>query len=326
MAENERRAAFLALNARFRTNAFRLIEMMVELCSRTAGSSHLVDEILYTIFFLGQILDLRGQLKFHPREIIDNDEMYEALKERYKVPIQHFESQTRPKCPLPRRSPFSCVLDMFVLREGPENETEIRSSLRRLVNTLEPDFLVSTVICVSRSIQSDNQYGVSMSTTGLNARKVVLAASCLSGYWNEYVADAVMTYYPVKEQRKSDKSKKNYFDGTFRVPAGVSCQAYKISDERSDEMDPCLSCRNLFGLTGQSPKENIYGNCAEAESLSNLLNVDANLTRFIPPRHNTCTPENRDLARAAVEEMLRQTLNMVQFRRWNGEYYNPQRQ
>ena len=59
-------------------------------------------QILHSIFFLGKINDPQ-----HPPESIVTDaEMLENLKNTYPRPFDHYSSQ------LPKRSPFSCVLDM----------------------------------------------------------------------------------------------------------------------------------------------------------------------------------------------------------------------
>uniref|UniRef100_A0A3B5A4E0 Uncharacterized protein n=1 Tax=Stegastes partitus TaxID=144197 RepID=A0A3B5A4E0_9TELE len=79
-----------------------------------------------------------------------------------------------------------------------------------------------------------------MSTSGANAGKIVIAASSCST-WDDYVAGAVMTYYPVM-------SKKEYFDGTIKIPDYVRCQAFNLKS--GGKMNPCKSCGNLFGLTG----------------------------------------------------------------------------
>ncbi|XP_013888578.1 uncharacterized protein LOC106535970 [Austrofundulus limnaeus] len=415
----------------FKSNAFVLINKMIQLCNKTHGSQHLVDEICYSIFFFGQIFDPNGNLNIYPKDIFGDDQTFiEKLSSKYNKPFEYFHSQTSTERPLPRRSPFSCVLDMFVLQNGPEDEIQIRKSLEDLVNELKDmnlnlekkflDFkkgepeenkqclefkkdldkkkqdldekkkdldeknkdldekkqdmevtknkldvknenlnfekecldlekknlrlekeiwkkkdldlrrekkleLVSTVICVSKYKNSEKHYGVSMSTTSLNAGRIVIAASCLSGYWNKYVADAVMTYYPEQNQKKNEKKKKkDYFDGTFKLPESISCKAYHIT--KRTEMNPCISCRNLFGLkeweNNLKEWENNYGNCAEAECLSNLL-LDVSLE--IKPEQHTYNPEDRENARASVETVLKNTLKTVHFK-WNGEYYPPQTQ
>ena len=186
-----------------------------------------------------------------------------------------------------------------------------------LVNDLKSRFLVPATLCVSKLIKSQKSecgqtsktsvryYGVSMSAGRPLAAKVVIACSCLSA-WQDYVAGAVMTYYP-KMTKKPD------FDGTIQLPAEVTCQAYSISSGR--EMNPCRSCGNLFGLQTPETKEWPYGNCAEVESLSNLLsNEKVNPT----PGNN---PGNREEARESVHQELENLLSKVRFNTWEGKYY-----
>ncbi|MEQ2159261.1 hypothetical protein GOODEAATRI_021032 [Goodea atripinnis] len=303
MAEElTREELFLKKQEDFRTNAFQVIEKMVDWCNKTVGSKHLVDEILHSIFFLGKI----NKVAFSPEEIISDEDMFIQLKEKYSRPFECYKTQ------LPRRSPFSCVLDMVVLQTSPENENQIKQTLRDLVISLKPDFLVSSTICVSKSNKSSKQYGVSMSTSGPNAGRIVIAASYLSSYWDEYVADAVMTYYP-------EKTKKNYFDGTMKVPKDVTCRAYRINC--GSEMEPCKSCGNLFGLHTTCQKEWPYGNCAEVESLSNLFEKEKDVKEQSKPTSDTYTPENREKVRNYTLQELRKILKMIKFNTWSGEFY-----
>ncbi|XP_062291439.1 uncharacterized protein LOC133995945 [Scomber scombrus] len=194
--QQTREEEYLESQQGFRRNAFKIITKMLDWCNRTEGSKKFVDEILYSIFFLGKI----NNPQFLPEMIFaDDKQILENLKKTYPKPFELYSTQ------LPRRSPFSCVMDM----EGQNNENLILQSLRDLLNELEPKFLVSSTICVSHKSNipnSDRYYGVSMSTAGQEAGQIVIAASCCS-IWDDYVAGAVMTYYP-------EKVKKPYFDGT----------------------------------------------------------------------------------------------------------------
>ncbi|KAM4540049.1 uncharacterized protein PAE49_020756 [Odontesthes bonariensis] len=293
----------------FRRNAFQIIIEMVELSNQTReDTSVLVDEILHSIFFLGEI----NRPKFSPKRLLDdNEEIYDHLRDRYPQPFSLYSSQ------IPRRSPFSCVLDMIVQVVGQENEDEIKLKLQTLSHQLmqnaELQILVSSTICISRiNIPgSKRYYGVSMSTKGRPAGQIMVAASSFS-YWDDYVADAVMTYCP-------KKTKKPYFDGTFQLHAEVSCQAYNI--RKGIEMDPCRSCGNLFGL--QSPEKEKhwpYGNCAEVESVSNLLKNENRVRENVQPRPE----ENRQRAKDEVSKHLKNLLkNQVQFN-WDGVFYCPE--
>ncbi|XP_039679227.1 uncharacterized protein LOC120573515 isoform X3 [Perca fluviatilis] len=198
----------------FRSNAFRIINIMLELNSEHA--TVLVDEILHSIFFLGKINDPQ-----HPPESIVTDaDMLDGLKIIYPRPFDHFSSQ------LPKRSPFSCVLDMIVLLTGEENEEEIKKKVREITKQLRRGRtrpLISSTICVSQIPNSVRYYGVSMSTAGRIPGRIMVAASCLSS-WDRYVAGAVMTYY-LNNANIPD------FDGIIRLPENVRCEAFNILQE-----------------------------------------------------------------------------------------------
>lgn len=206
---------------------------------------------------------------------------------------------------------FNCF--QIVLQER-RDEKKIKKSLQDLVRSLEEGFLVSSTICVT-SCQKTNKtyYGVSMSTTGANPGKIAIAASCCS-VWDDYVASAVITYYP-------EKVKKPYFDGTIKIPEKVRCEAFNIKN--GADLPPCRSCGNLFGLTTEERKEWPYGHCAEVESVSNLLKNEAEVKRKAQPTSPTYTEENRKTAQDNVLNVLKKVLNMVHFK-WSGEFYNPQ--
>lgn len=122
-----------------------------------------------------------------------------------------------------------------------------------------------------------------MSAPGRNPAKIMIAASCL-GALGDYVSGAVMTYC-------LKNIKKSFFDGTIILPQGVRCQAFNLS--RGEEMLPCGACGNLFGLHMADIKVWAYGNCAEAESVSNLLKNEAEVKRQAGPTSPLFTPESR---------------------------------
>ncbi|CAK6961018.1 uncharacterized protein LOC128374218 [Scomber scombrus] len=306
--ERKRREEFLKSQEAFRRNAFKIIKKMLDWCNMTAGSKKFVDEILHSIFSLGKI----NNPQFLPEMIFaDDKQILENLKKTYPKPFELYSTQ------LPRRSPFSCVMDMIVLQKGQKNENQILQSLRDFIKELEPKFLVSSTICISQKSNNPNlerYYGVSMSTFGRNPGKIVIAASCCS-IWEDYVAGAVMTYYPKKEKNPD-------FDGTIKLPKDVRCQAFSLCKEES--MSPCKSCANLFGLQTTDNKQWPYGNCAEAESVSNLLKKENDVKEKAQPTSPTCTETNRQKAKASVEKHLRDALCMMQFKKWDGNYYTPQ--
>ncbi|XP_074470329.1 uncharacterized protein LOC141754847 [Sebastes fasciatus] len=257
----------------------------------------LMDEILHSIFFLGKLYDP----EFKPESIVsDENEISEMLKDHYPRPFNLYSSE------VPKRSPFSCVLDMIVHLYGQKNdENEIIKRLQDFISQLEPgksDGLVSSTICVSqRNSESVRYYGVSMSTSGRDPGRIMVAASCLSS-WDSKVADAVMTY-------KSNKTKRKYFDGTIKLPKHVRCQAFNLSD--GEVKSPCSSCGNLFGLKTSKTKWSAYGNCAEAESLSNLLKNDETVREQVRPTSDTCTDENRETVKKSVLTELKSLLGVI---------------
>ncbi|XP_071375818.1 uncharacterized protein [Centroberyx affinis] len=305
----------------FRASAFLIIQETVKLKERV-----LLDEILHSIFFLGRIYTPR-----QPPEVIVNDkEMLEKLKKLFPRPFEFYSSQ------LPQRSPFSCVLDMIVTQaEDREDENQIIRKLQEFIRQLSLGIkkhlewlglndktrleqlglgkvqdLVSSTICVSQIPNSVRYYGVSMSTKGRNPGRIMVAASCLKT-WDSCVANAVMTYYP--QDRMSS------FDGTLQLEGHVRCQAFRIRD--GSELPPCKSCQELFGLETTDIKNWPYGNCAEAESLSNLFKKEEEFKKNVQPANYT--EENRTTAESDVQEYLEQTLRVVQFK-WTKNYYVPQ--
>ncbi|XP_039679237.1 uncharacterized protein LOC120573518 [Perca fluviatilis] len=236
--------------------------------------------------------------------------MLEDLKSIYLRPFDHYSSQ------LPKRSPFSCVLDMIVLLTGQQNEEEIKKKVREITKQLRRGKtrpLISSNICVSQIPNSVSYYGVSMSTAGRIPGRIMVAASCLSS-WDSYVAGAVMTYYPYN-------AKKRYFDGTIKLPENVRCEAFKIV--QGEELPACRSCKNLFSLKTDGTKEWPYGNCAEVESLSNLFKNVEEVREQARPTSANNTEENRQRAEESVKTVLERLLRQHNFT-WDGNFFTPQ--
>nr|XP_020444812.1 uncharacterized protein LOC109953687 [Monopterus albus] len=165
----------------FRERALTIIHEMVEMSNTSNDidyATQLVDEVLHSIFFLGKINDPR----FFPEKIMKDEEMLNELKVNYPRPFDLYSSR------LPRRSPFSCVLDMVVHLTGERNEDTIINRLRELYHQLSD-------ITSTESPDSVRYYGVSMSTCGKTPGQIMVAACCF-GYWDSDIADAVMTRYP----------------------------------------------------------------------------------------------------------------------------------
>ncbi|KAM3596884.1 uncharacterized protein V6R79_022106 [Siganus canaliculatus] len=301
----------LAENERFRNRAFKIIAGMVEWSNGTP--SPLVDEILHSIFFLG----ILKTPPYEPKDILGNDELVARLRRRYPRPFDQFFTE------LPKRSPFSCVLDMIVDQAGQGNQIrKITLDLQDLIRLTSdaPRPLVSTTICISQSSSdSERYYGVSMSTSGRCAGRIIVAASCLSGTWDGNVADAVMTYYPIHNITTKKNPKNPHFDGTITLPEQVQCQTFRISDVQ--EMAPCRSCKDMFGLMTTETRGWAHGNCAEVESLSNLLKHEPEVRRQVRQRH--ITEERRNRVQADIQRELCRYLRELRFN-WDQTFYTPQ--
>lgn len=157
-----------------------------------------------------------------------------------------------------------------------------------------------------------------MSTHRKPARHIVIAASCLN-FWDEYVAYAVMTYYPQKKKKR--------FDGTIQLPDGVRCEAFSIKEKI--RMDPCLACRNMFSLNAENQNDQEkfpYGNCAEAESLSKLLKNE-NVVRGQVQRPANWIEQDRQRVLHDVSIHLKNILKTNQHFQWDSQdihFYIPQ--
>ncbi|XP_056270815.1 uncharacterized protein LOC130193979 [Pseudoliparis swirei] len=280
---------------------------MMELMKEVSGEvTAFADEILHSIFFLGKI----QKLPFSPEDIVTDGEMLNELQDLFPRAFDLYSSQ------LPKRGPFSCLLDMVVHLNGRDNEMLIIERLGEIIRELDlRQDLVSSTICVSHIADTKDPvkyYGVSNSAPGRLPRKIMIAASCL-GYWDRYVAGAVMTYFP---------SKQKDFEGTIQLPECVRCQAFSLW--RNKHMLPCGSCGNLFGLKPCEEKEWVYGNCAEVESLSNLF-------KHVDDVKVSAQPTSRmysDGAMLKLEGRVRKDLtNWLKGRefKWKNTFYIPQR-
>ncbi|XP_070995540.1 uncharacterized protein [Oncorhynchus clarkii lewisi] len=301
-AKQQKKAEELLLaEESFRTNAFRIINIMIELCVENPGCKVHVDEILHSIFFLGFI--------HRPQQCTPNDilgELRPKVQEIFPGPFVNYTSK------LPKRTPFSSVLDMVVSLLGPDREINILERLKEIANVMSESKskyqFTSSTICVSRRNDVERSYyGVSMSCNGKLEGQIMVAVSCLST-WHCSVSNAVMTYDPIT------KTKRVNFDHTFNLPKNFRCQAFNV--KTGDDMDPCKSCHNLFGLETKETQMWPYGNCAEAESLSKLFDGEGfDASRVVDHK-----------VRRQVEQLvntdLQRKLRSIKYE-WDGDYYIP---
>ncbi|XP_039663542.1 uncharacterized protein LOC120563444 [Perca fluviatilis] len=370
-----RREEYLKAEA-FRYNAFMIIKKMASMSKvldqrqpRDPTPKELMVELLHSIFVLGKI----NTPPVTPKDILSEDaDLMKECKSLLPLTFDLYSSEKPRSIPVPRRGPFSCVLDMVVHdnkksvkpQTGLEQEKNIMKDLQDLIKNLEPKEkkktkenedkkknknqnnnkillktkplkktkpLVSTAICVSQSKKdsgsgSERFYGVSVSIGNPKhyIREVLIGASCHK-FWHEYVADAVMTFYPEPDKNKS--LIKTYFDGKIKVPGCVRCETFDLYKEGSElnVKPPCPLCCELFGFKKEGGRENPHGNCdeaeslkktkpttknyphgncAEAESLSNLFKEDEKVRKKVQPTSDMYTKNSRTQAVKNFREAL----------------------
>lgn len=65
-----------------------------------------------------------------------------------------------------------------------------------------------------------------------------------------------------------------------------------------------------------------FGNCAEPESLSNLLTNEEEVKNKTHVHEHSA--ENRQRAKEEVRKDLMNVLRTIQFKKWTGEFYTPE--
>lgn len=110
-------------------------------------------------------------------------------------------------------------------------------------------------------------------------------------------------------------------------PAEMKCRAFYRDWEENvyKEKRPCANCAKLFNLQNADPDkvEHPFGNCAETECLSKLLNNDQNM------QYNTTIPnhseERLEILRCQTSEQLTKLLESVGFKVTNNNFlfYTP---
>ncbi|XP_058869393.1 uncharacterized protein LOC131720924 isoform X2 [Acipenser ruthenus] len=229
-------------------------------------------EVLHCIFFLGHI----HKNPVPPESFFTTEENIQQYKELFPRAFQQYANH------LPTRTPFSILLALVLRRNGSTNSKAILNSLAQIKKALQDNdqaennyTLTATVIteCYLKEEGQKRFYGASLSCSGGVETRVMIALSCIQT-WNEAVAHAVWN---------TEKKRKGY----IRFPKDVFCTAYKIDPESDSYVTiaPCSKCYTIFtGVTfkppfsGERDSERFrFGNCAETESLSHLLDAEKNV-------------------------------------------------
>lgn len=212
----------------------------------------LVDEMVHSILFSGHIL----QLKIEPDEMFADD-VVRMLFDKFTNATEGFKNK------LPRRTPFSCLLELIVNIKGKENPDLVKTELSAIIHTLNcnaANQLIGSALCISHSEEFKQifSYGVSIPKAEKPYKEIWIALSCVHT-WHPHVSYAVMKCSRGETRRETFPSLRS------------SCTTYDV--KTLTEKPPCRSCCDLFSFepVNHNLRENIYGNCAEVEAISKLL-------------------------------------------------------
>ncbi|XP_069611864.1 uncharacterized protein [Ranitomeya imitator] len=243
---------------------------------------HYIERFLHSIFFFGHIsIPPIKPNEFLPEEKIDQF--------RKKLPKAFNEYNTH----LPYYTPYSIFLEYMTECLKPEDPdlflkelAVINESLWKVTDEegnqpIANDFaLTATVVtycCVkdSRDVKVlKKAYGSSMSCKGKVQRQIMIAISALH-VWDKAISYAVCcagTGLPI----------------TF--PEQVHCNAYNLKTQIGGyvKIAPCTKCNKMYTVKfspkyrAHNKKEDwLYGNCAENESFSRLLQSDRSVREKI---------------------------------------------
>ncbi|XP_077314952.1 uncharacterized protein LOC143935168 [Lithobates pipiens] len=237
-----------------------------------------MQRVYHAIFFFGYIND--PQVK--PEEFVCARE-WECIEKVFEKPLAEYKTH------LPSQTPYSILLEYITKIYRGKRESILEELERRnqefLVkfyddekNQLRPkDFALSAAV-ISHSCVNDpdsvDTYGSSIAYKGKVPRMIMIAISTL------LVWDKVISY-----EVRCGKSGHG-----IQFPNNVCCYSYKFdtTTQRYEPISPCTKCKKMylakfvpkFEKTGKQ-EDWRYGNCAETESLSNLLHYNEDIRRTI---------------------------------------------
>ncbi|XP_048847175.1 uncharacterized protein LOC125717865 [Brienomyrus brachyistius] len=287
-----------------------------------------IKEILHSIFFIGYI----NKPPINPRDILETD-LHSKLFEKFPDVFQSYETQ------LPRRPPFSVLLEVVVETTGDRSVTAILEVLQKLNddmiirrsegNFCGNDFCFGATVVSCSYFQrggqkTQNYFGASVSCKGRKATRIFICLACIET-WNDNMAHAVCL--ASKHHR------------SISLPVAVYSMAYQVCRVREgenyshiyEELSPCLLCQEIFPNVTFSPPATAdqdkpswnYGNCAECEAISNLLNGEISVSEEAEHLNARLVPTLRTL-RGHREHQLRGHLNKFNFKITpEARFYNP---
>ncbi|XP_072259519.1 uncharacterized protein [Pyxicephalus adspersus] len=235
-----------------------------------------LQRVYHAIFFYGFI----NRPKVQPSDFIPSDS-WDKFKNVFPKPLQEYNTH------LPCQTPYSILLEYIFAKCHNGNPDSILKELEKwnteLLNNVTDDqgnqlpakdFSLSACVithsCVKDSSGDNIQttaFGSSIAYKGSVPRRIMIAISAL------FVWDKVISY----EVNCAERGR------GIHLPKTVCCNSYKFETEslKYEETSPCVKCHKKYFVQFDpkymktNKKEDWrHGNCAETESLSNLIHFN----------------------------------------------------
>ncbi|KAM5135115.1 uncharacterized protein ACMZJ9_017731 [Mantella aurantiaca] len=269
-------------------------KLLKETTAKSEDKFLYLQRVYHSIFFFGHI----NRLQIKPEEFITNKKR-EALKEKFPKPFQEYNTH------LPRQTPYSILLEYITKIYGGDHESILEELEKRNKDLLDncyddegnklsaKNFSLSAPViahsCFKDSCNDSENiaYGSSLAYKGSVPSRIMIAISAL------FVWDKVISY----AVRCGDNG------CGIKFPLGVCCYAYQFDTKthKYQRIPPCVKCFTMFIVKfdptyAKTDKQEDwrYGNCAETESLSNLLNYNEDMRDRVFTLDNNEEAMNRD--------------------------------
>ncbi|XP_066560647.1 uncharacterized protein LOC136749908 isoform X2 [Amia ocellicauda] len=318
-SDNSRTQKLINSSCQFIKVALKYISSAVneQRLSISKGKSY-IKEILHTIFFLGHI----DMPSIEPNEVLSS-ELFSRVTTKYQDVLQKYKTH------LPRRPPYSVLLDVVVESTGDANVEAVLDQLTDLNQKMfipfsenewcgNDFFLNSTVVSFCyfsdfvTSKRTRNYFGGSVSCKGILQREVFIDISCIAT-WNKAVSLAVCLagihkHKPMLFPPYVHSTAYHMIIGNVGCSGSEEHQSTKVNTSLAAaagntgtalagdgwikgyySKPPCQKCLELFPDTRFTPECSEhrypapweYGNCAECEAVSKLLNAETELNKRI---------------------------------------------
>ncbi|XP_078427232.1 uncharacterized protein LOC144699820 [Cetorhinus maximus] len=277
-------------------------------------------EILHVILFCGQI----NNPIITPEEILTEEEIRQ-LSKKYRDVFQKCATH------LPTHPPYTVLLDVVSSISSSRKAEEVLGCLLGLTNEMDvtndeggkcENIFVSTVIscCYLDSSANTNYFGASVSCRGRKQKQIMIDILCCHT-WHKDISWAVCVgntynkkafgfpvgvrsmafniYSPAKATIQKEKIK-SVWD---RLQHCLMTRSYEISKALEQygtlvPKAPCMKCFTMFPDIYFDPHSQDhcngqweYGNCAECESLSQLLYSNQQIVKLLDRETFQLTPK-----------------------------------